>query len=159
MTRVFLGLGSNVGDKEKNIHEALHLISQFCTIKKTSHLYLTEPVGRIKQEWFLNCAVEIETKINTEELLLILKSIERKLGRKKTVKNGPRSIDIDILFYADSVVKTKNLVIPHPLILERLFVLQPLMDLDPHFIHPTQKKSIQELIKSRHFVETIRLYK
>lgn len=159
MVQVFLGLGSNIGDKEKYIRKALSLISQFGAVKKISHLYLTEPVGGIKQQWFLNCAVAIETSIDPEALLSTLKSIERKLGRKKTVKNGPRCIDIDILFYADLQVNTNDLVIPHPLLQERLFVLQPLMDLDPLFIHPVLKKSIQELYQSRSWVEKVQRYK
>jgi 2-amino-4-hydroxy-6-hydroxymethyldihydropteridine diphosphokinase len=159
MAIVYLGLGSNIDDKETHITQALHLISQICTIKKTSHLYLTEPIGNTKQEWFLNCAVEVETKLHPEQLLSSFKSIERTLGRIKTKKNGPRIIDIDILFYADQVVQTKNLVIPHPLLQERLFVLQPLMDLNPDFVHPLLKKSIQELYKNNPGEKKVLLYK
>jgi 2-amino-4-hydroxy-6-hydroxymethyldihydropteridine diphosphokinase len=145
MTVVFLSLGSNIGEKEDNIRKALCLISEIGEVKKTSHLYLTEPVGTIKQDWFLNCAVQIETDKNPQKLLTALKSIERKLGRVKTVKNGPRTIDIDILFYGDRIVKTAHLVIPHPFLQDRLFVLQPMMDLTPSFVHPLLKKSIQDL--------------
>ncbi len=159
MSRVFLSLGSNIGNKERYLREALSLISELVTVKKISHLYLTEPVGGIKQKWFLNCAVEIETSIDPKKLLSILKSIERKLGRKKTVKNGPRNIDIDILFYADLRLNTKELIIPHPLIQERLFVLKPLMDLDPFFIHPLLKKSIHELYQSRTWIKKVKRFK
>ena len=114
MPIVFLGLGSNVGDKEKNINKALAFISEVYAVKKTSHLYLTEPVGNIKQNWFLNCVVEIQTDVDPKKLLFTIKSIERKLGRTKTAKNGPRTIDIDILFYGDHVLNTKSLVLPHP---------------------------------------------
>jgi 7,8-dihydro-6-hydroxymethylpterin-pyrophosphokinase len=88
-----------------------------------------------------------------------IKSIERKLGRTKTVKNGPRIIDIDILFYGDCVVNIKNLVIPHPLLQERLFVLQPMMDLNPGFVHPVLKKTIQELYMHRPWAEMVTPYK
>jgi 2-amino-4-hydroxy-6-hydroxymethyldihydropteridine diphosphokinase len=159
MTRVFLGLGSNLGDKEKNIIEAITRISAFSTIKKKSHLYRTEPVGFIDQPWFLNCAIEIETEIPPHELLSRVKSIEQKLGRTKTFTHGPRQIDIDILFYGNLVLKTKDLVIPHPLIQGRLFVLQPLRDIDPFFIHPVKKKSIQELYKHHSATHTVQLYK
>lgn len=159
MTRVFLGLGSNIGDREKHIYEAIFFITEVSSSIKVSHLYLTEPVGSIKQEWFLNCALEIDTSITPERLLSLVKSIERKIGRKKTVKNGPRIIDVDILFYGDMVVNTKTLVIPHPLIQERLFVLQPLMDLDPFFIHPILKKTIRELHQSRPWAEKVQYYK
>ena len=122
-------------------------------------MYLTEPVGNIEQDWFLNCVVEIQTEIEPKHLLSSFKSIERKLGRAKNVKNGPRSIDIDILFYGNNIVNTKNLVIPHPLLHERLFVLQPMIDLNPDFIHPVLKKSIQELYKNHLGKEKVLLYK
>ncbi len=159
MSRVFLGLGSNMGDKEKNIRSALSLISDVCEIKKVSPFYLTEPVGSVKQQWFLNCCVEIETILNPEKLLSHLKTIEQRLGRTKTVRNGPRSIDIDILFYEDLVVHTKDLIIPHPRIEERLFVLRPLLDLDPEFIHPLQKISLRKMYQHRRWNEKVLLYK
>ena len=159
MLVVFLGLGSNIGDKEGYIKKALNLISKIAEVKKKSHLYLTEPIGKTKQEWFLNCVVAIETELDPKRLLSCLKSIERKLDRVKTVKNGPRTIDIDILFYGDHIVKTKNLVIPHPLLQDRLFVLQPMMDLNPYLIHPVLKKTIQELYKNHPGKEKVLLYK
>jgi len=159
MPIVFLGLGSNLGNKEDYINKTLAFISEIYTVKKTSHLYLTEPVGNITQDWFLNRVVEIQTDVNPKKLLSSFKSIERKLGRIKTVKNGPRTIDIDILFYGDHVIKTKTLVIPHPLIQERLFVLQPMMDINPDFIHPVFKKSIHELYNDHPWTEKVTLYK
>jgi 2-amino-4-hydroxy-6-hydroxymethyldihydropteridine diphosphokinase len=159
MPMVFLGLGSNIGNKENYINKALTFISELYTVKKTSHLYLTEPVGNITQSWFLNCVVEIQTDVDPKKLLSIFKSIERKLGRTKTMKNGPRTIDIDILFYGDHVIKTKSLVIPHPLIQERLFVLQPIMDINPDFIHPVLKKSIHRMYNDHPWAEKVTLYK
>jgi 2-amino-4-hydroxy-6-hydroxymethyldihydropteridine diphosphokinase len=159
MPRVFLGLGSNIGDKEDYINKAIAFILELYTIKKISHLYLTEPVGNIKQDWFLNCSVEIETDVDPNKLLSTVKLIERKLGRTKTVKNGPRTIDIDILFYADYILKTKSLVIPHPLLQERLFVLQPMMDIDPTLIHPVLKKSIHDLYHDHLWTQKVLPYK
>src|SRR4030042_2792233 len=159
LTVVFLGLGSNIGKKEANIKKALYLLSEIGEVKKTSHLYLTEPVGIIKQDWFLNCAVQIETNMDPQKLLTALKSIERKLGRIKTVKNGPRTIDIDILFYGDRIVKKTHLVIPHPFLQDRLFVLQPMMDLAPSFIHPLLKKSIQDLYTNHPKSQKVQRYK
>jgi 2-amino-4-hydroxy-6-hydroxymethyldihydropteridine diphosphokinase len=159
MPVVYLGIGSNIGDKQGNIASALCRISEICEVKKKSRMYLTEPVGNIEQDWFLNCVVEIQTEIEPKQLLSSFKSIEGKLGRAKNVKNGPRIIDIDILFYGNNIVTTKNLVIPHPLLHERLFVLQPMMDLDPDFIHPVLKKSIQELYKNHLGKEKVLLYK
>jgi 2-amino-4-hydroxy-6-hydroxymethyldihydropteridine diphosphokinase len=159
MPMVFLGLGSNIGNKEEYINKALAFISELYQVKKISHLYLTEPVRNIKQDWFLNCVVEIKTNVDPKKLLSSFKSIERKLGRTKTVKNGPRTIDIDILFYEDHVLKTKDLVIPHPMIQERLFVLQPMMDINPDFVHPILKKSIHELYNDHPWTEKVTLYK
>jgi len=159
MTVVYLGLGSNIGDKEQQIKNAITFIGDCCKVIKESPLYLTEPVGLSDQDWFLNGVVEIETDINPKILLSKVKSIERKLGRKKTVKNGPRCIDIDILFYGDQVVQTKNLVIPHPLIQKRLFVLQPMKDLNPCFIHPVLHKTIKELYDEHPWSEIVTPYK
>jgi 2-amino-4-hydroxy-6-hydroxymethyldihydropteridine diphosphokinase len=159
MPMVFLGLGSNIGHKEDHINKALAFISESYEVKKISHLYLTEPVGNIKQDWFLNCVVEIKTDLDPKKLLSCIKSIERNMGRTKTKKKGPRIIDIDILFYGDCVIETKYLVIPHPLIQERLFVLQPMMDVNPDFIHPVTKKSIRELYEDHPWTEKVTLYK
>jgi 2-amino-4-hydroxy-6-hydroxymethyldihydropteridine diphosphokinase len=159
MTIVYLGLGSNMGKKEDQIKAAISRLSEIYKVTKVSPVYLTEPVGVTDQEWFLNCVIEIETEIDSKKLLTSLKSIERKLGRTKTMKNGPRSIDIDILFYGDEVVQTKNLVIPHPLLQQRLFVLQPMMDLNPHLMHPVLRKTIQELYEEQPWAEMVTPYK
>jgi 2-amino-4-hydroxy-6-hydroxymethyldihydropteridine diphosphokinase len=159
MTVVYLGLGSNIGEKEDHMKKALELIGKSYTIQRSSPLYLTEPVGEIEQEWFLNSVVEIDTDIAPEKLLSSLKSIERKLGRKKTKENGPRIIDIDILFYGDQVLHTKNLIIPHPRLQARLFVLQPMMDVSPDFIHPVLKKSIRQLFEEQPWAEMVTPFK
>jgi 2-amino-4-hydroxy-6-hydroxymethyldihydropteridine diphosphokinase len=159
MTVVYLGVGSNIENKEKHIKTAVSFLGDFSTVKTMSRLYLTEPIGFSNQDWFLNAVVEIETNLDPEILLSKLQSIERKLGRKKTVQNGPRSIDIDILFYGDQVVQTKKLVIPHPRLHERLFVLQPMMDLNPTFIHPVLHKTIWELYEEHPWAEIVTPYK
>jgi len=159
MTIVYLGLGSNIPDKEEHLMNALLLIKELCTVNTISLLYLTEPIGLPDPDWFLNGVIEIETDIAPQTLLLKIKSIEQKLGRKKTVRNGPRTIDIDILFYGDLVVHTKQLVIPHPRLQERLFVLRPMMDLDPGFMHPVLHKTIQELYDEHSWLERVTAYK
>jgi 2-amino-4-hydroxy-6-hydroxymethyldihydropteridine diphosphokinase len=159
MTIAYLGLGSNIENKEEHLNQAITLIKDFYTVKAISPVYLTEPVGLPDQDWFLNCVVEIETDVDPHTLLLKIKSIEKKLGRKKTVRNGPRSIDIDILFYGDLVIQTKQLVIPHPRLQERLFVLQPLLDLNPCFIDPVSHKTIQELYDEHPWSEIVTPYK
>lgn len=159
MPIVYLSLGSNKGDKEGQIKKAIILISNICDIKNVSPLYLTEPVGYTEQEWFVNCIVEVETETDPNKLLSSVKSIEKKLGRTKTMKNGPRTIDIDIVFYGDQIVKTKDLVIPHPRLHERLFVLQPMMDLNPGFVHPVFQKTIRELYAQVPWAEMVTPYK
>lgn len=148
MSVVYLGLGSNVGNKEDNLKRAIDALSQLGKILNVSPLYFTEPVGDVVQDWFINCVVEMETDREPHQLLSSVKEIERILGRKKTMEKGPRIIDIDILFYNDRIIRTKTLIIPHPSIHERLFVLQPLLDLNAQFVHPLLKKTIRELYES-----------
>ncbi|MBI2541443.1 2-amino-4-hydroxy-6-hydroxymethyldihydropteridine diphosphokinase [Candidatus Woesearchaeota archaeon] len=147
MTDVFVGIGSNIGHKEENIRKAVDLIKEKCKILKKSSLYETEPVGYREQDWFLNCAIEIETKLEPLELLEFLQSIEKKMGRIKKIKNGPRIIDMDILFYDNLFINEKNLIIPHPRLHERLFVLEPLKEIAPYFVHPVLNRKIKELYK------------
>ena len=145
MNDVYIGIGSNLGNKEENIEKAIDLIKEKCKILKVSSLFETEPMYYKNQDWFLNCAIKIETKLNPQELLAFLQSIEKILGRVMTIKNGPRTIDLDILFYSDEVIKTNNLTIPHPRLHKRLFVLEPLKEICPEFVHPILKKSISKL--------------
>ena len=147
MVNVFIGIGSNLGDKEKNIKRAVNLLKDKCKILKISSFYETEPVGYKEQDWFLNCALKLETILKPKELLEFLQSIEKKLKRTRTIKNGPRTIDLDILFYDDKVIQQKNLIVPHPRLHKRLFVLEPLEEIAPDFVHPVLKKSIRKLFK------------
>jgi 2-amino-4-hydroxy-6-hydroxymethyldihydropteridine diphosphokinase len=156
---VYLGLGSNIGDKASQITEALDRLAKVVTVKRVSPLYLTEPVGLKDQAWFINCVVEVDTEKEPEQLLSALQSIEKAMGRVKTKGKGPRPIDIDLLFYDDQVVNRKNLVIPHPRLHMRLFVLQPLMDLIPRFVHPVLHKTIQELYDASPWSEIVTPYK
>lgn len=145
MTEAYVGIGSNLGDKEENIRKSINLMGKKCEILKISSLYETEPVGYADQEWFLNCVVKVNTSMNPEELLEFLLSIEKDLGRAKTIKNGPRTIDLDILFYGDKIINKNNLIVPHPRLHERLFALEPLMEISPELVHPVLKKSIKEI--------------
>ena len=145
VTDVFIGIGSNIWNKEENIRKAIGSIKEKCKILRISSLYETEPIGYKKQNWFLNCAIEIETEFEPLELLNFLQSIEKKMGRVKTIKNGPRIIDLDILFYDNKVINEKGLAVPHPRLHERLFVLEPLKEIAPEFVHPVLNKSIKEI--------------
>ncbi|MHA1539344.1 MAG: 2-amino-4-hydroxy-6-hydroxymethyldihydropteridine diphosphokinase [Alphaproteobacteria bacterium] len=144
---IYLALGSNLGDREKNLKEAARLLSEKVHIVKSSKAYETDPVGYTDQGKFLNSVLHIETPLSPESLLIFTQEIEHKLGRERSFQYAPRTLDIDILFFNDLILKTKNLEIPHPFLHERLFVLEPFMDLNPAFIHPVLNKSIETLFK------------
>jgi 2-amino-4-hydroxy-6-hydroxymethyldihydropteridine diphosphokinase len=143
----YLSLGSNLGNREDNIDMALKLLAQRMRLGKVSSIYDTEPLGNTKQPGFLNLACEVFTRLAPEGLLALAKGIEGKMGRRG--KSGePRTIDIDILLYGDEAVDTRDLVIPHPKMAERSFVLTPLAEIAPDIIHPVLKKTIKEMNKA-----------
>jgi len=144
---IYLCLGSNLGERKENLSKALDLLSQRLRVSEVSSTYETEAVGGTAQPVFLNMVVKAYTMLEPTGLLLLAKGIERKMGRAPGPRNAPRTIDIDILFYGDRVVDTAELVIPHPRLTERAFVLVPLNEIAPTFIHPVNKKSIGSMLK------------
>jgi 2-amino-4-hydroxy-6-hydroxymethyldihydropteridine diphosphokinase len=140
----YLSLGSNLGNRQANLDMALKLLSERMRMGKVSSIYDTEPLGNINQPRFLNLACEVFTHLTPEGLLALSKGIERKMGRYSR-SGEPRIIDIDILFYGDKVVDTRDLVIPHPKMEERSFVLVPLAEIAPDLVHPVLKKKIKEM--------------
>ncbi len=143
----YLGLGSNLGNREDNLDMALKLLSQRMKVGRVSSIYDTEPVGNTDQPRFLNIACEVFTHLAPEGLLALAKGIEGKMGRRG--KSGePRTIDIDILLYGDTVMETPDLVIPHPGMTERSFVLVPLAEVAPDLVHPVSGKTIAEMKKA-----------
>jgi 2-amino-4-hydroxy-6-hydroxymethyldihydropteridine diphosphokinase len=142
---VYLALGTNLGDRHENLRQAVASLTPQLEIRAKSHIYETDPWGYEDQPKFLNMAVKGQTYLEPEPLLKHLKRLEIALGRQVTIPNGPRSIDIDILFFDDLVLSTPILTIPHPRLHERGFVLLPLMDIAPDLIHPLLKKNIKEL--------------
>ena len=144
---VYLGLGSNLGNRQDNLDKALDLLSQRLRVEKISSVYETEPVGNINQPRFLNLVCQAHTKLAPTELLTLAKGIESKLGRTFNKANTPRPIDIDILFYGEQVIETPELVIPHPRLTERAFVLIPLAEIAPELVHPVNGKIVKELLK------------
>lgn len=148
MKLVFLSLGSNKGNRFQNLIFAILKISQLSStkIKKMSSIYETEPYGVRNQNKFLNIVISILTSLSPAELQRKLASIERELGRKTKGDLQPREIDIDILFYDDEIIQQTDLQIPHYDLHNRRFVLIPLLEIEPNFIHPVFKKTIKELL-------------
>lgn len=142
---VYLALGSNLGDRLANLKQAIASLTPQMQVKAKSAVYETPPWGYVDQPRFLNQVVRVKTYLEPEPLLKHIKRLEIALGRKETVPNGPRSIDIDILFYDDLVLDTGSLHIPHPRLEERAFVLVPLMDIAPDLVHPVGKKTVREM--------------
>ena len=145
--RVFIALGSNLGDREKNLGAAILLLSSFISVQKISPIYETEPWGFKDQPSFFNQVLEGLTRFKPVTLLKRLKSIEKKLGRKPGIRYGPRLIDLDILFYDDLILDEPGLAIPHPRLHERSFVLVPLENIAPCLVHPVLNQTIHELLQ------------
>ena len=143
---VYLGLGSNMGNRQENLERALSFLSQRLRVAKVSSVYDTEPVGNANQPRFLNQVCQVYTRLAPTALLALAKGIESKLGRTGK-SNAPRPIDIDILFYGDQVIKTPELVIPHPRLAERAFVLIPLAEIAPDLRHPVSGKTIKDQLQ------------
>ncbi|NDV19451.1 GTP cyclohydrolase I FolE2 [Pseudodesulfovibrio sp. JC047] len=142
----YLGLGANQGNRLANLLQALQYMRARMTIEKTSSYYETDPVGYEDQPDFINMACQVKTELAPQELLSFLKRIEKRMGRKKTFRNGPRPIDIDILFYDDLILEAEGLSIPHPRVHERAFVLVPLVEIEPGLIHTTLDESVETLL-------------
>jgi 2-amino-4-hydroxy-6-hydroxymethyldihydropteridine diphosphokinase len=145
-TLAYLSLGSNMGDREAHLREALTRLAALGRITKVSSLYETEPVEFAEQPWFLNCALELETAQTAQQLMRGILQIEQEMGRRRTQPKGPRSIDIDILSFGDELLSSPELTIPHPAMEERRFVLEPLAEIAPEVLHPLLKKTIRELL-------------
>jgi len=134
----FVGLGSNIGDKEDNLKKALDLLNSCpgVRVKKVSSFYRTAPLGYTRQDWFLNAAAELETGLSPHELLSVLLDVERKLGRERGVRWGPRTVDLDLLVFGAEEIKTPGLTVPHPRMGERAFVMVPLAEIAPELVLP-----------------------
>lgn len=148
-SNVFLGIGSNVGERLKNIEKAIEFINikQECEVIKVSSVYESKSFGDVEQNNFLNAVARIRTNLEPVDLFKHLKNIEYKIGRTKTVHWGPREIDLDILLYNDLVYADDKLIIPHKGIQERDFVMVPLTEIEPGIVHPVLKEKIDELLK------------
>jgi 2-amino-4-hydroxy-6-hydroxymethyldihydropteridine diphosphokinase len=142
---VYLSLGSNIGDRAANLKSAIERLGELGSVEAVSSFYETEPVEFTAQPWFLNCAVKLDTEKMPKQLLASILDLEQSMGRRRIQKKGPRIIDIDILLFGSSIIQTKGLTIPHPSMLERRFVLEPLAEIAPDVRHPRLKRTIREL--------------
>lgn len=142
---VYLALGTNLGDRLTNLKQAISALTPQMEVQTKSQVYETPPWGYEDQPKFLNQVIKVQTYLEPEPLLKHLKRLEVALGRKASFQNGPRLIDIDLLFYDDLILNKPSLVIPHPRLHERGFVLLPLMDIAPDLMHPLYKKSVREM--------------
>lgn len=170
---VYIGLGSNLGDREANLREASSRIQELIKIVRQSSIFETEPVGLIEQPWFLNQVIEgilPLDAIQAQALLSELLKIENDLGRERTIVNGPRLIDIDLLLFGDSVINQSkedtgcpgidqiDLVVPHPRMHTRRFVLEPLCEIAPELVHPIRRKSFREILAALDDASIVRRY-
>jgi 2-amino-4-hydroxy-6-hydroxymethyldihydropteridine diphosphokinase len=149
MNKVFLGLGSNIGNREENINSAVERLDghDFITVRLVSKLIETKAVSKFKQPEYLNGVAKIETILSAVELLQFTNQIEIDMGRQSKGTKDPRTIDIDILLYGTDIVCQEGLTIPHPLMHERLFVLEPLLEIEKSLVHPILQEPIQELVR------------
>jgi 2-amino-4-hydroxy-6-hydroxymethyldihydropteridine diphosphokinase len=142
---VYLSLGSNVGDRETNLRTAIERLAELGTVVAVSSVYETEPVDFTAQPWFLNCAVALRTHLMPKLFLAKVLGIEQQMGRRRLQPKGPRTIDIDILLFGNSVINTPQLDVPHPAMHQRRFVLEPLTEIAPDVRHPVFKRTVYEM--------------
>jgi len=155
---IFVGLGSNLGDRERTIRRALSQLDRLpeTTLRRVSSLYDTDPVGVLDQPDFLNAVAEIDSRLSPRELLWHFRLIERRLGRKPERPWGPRVLDLDLLLYGPEVIEEENLIVPHPELPHRAFVLIPLCELAPTLVHPVLHTTVRELLRACGELESVR---
>lgn len=155
----YLSLGSNVGDREGLLRDAIARLQAHGRIVSVSSFYETEPVEFTDQAWFLNCVVALATEEAPEQLMAAVLEIEQSMGRKRIQRKGPRTIDIDILLAGETILDSPALTIPHPAMHQRRFVLQPLAEIAPDLRHPVLKKAIRELLEALPVGQEVRKWK
>lgn len=158
LVTVYLGLGSNLGDRQHNLSRAVELLSEQIHIELVSSIYETEPVGYQEQPRFLNAVLRATTSLTPKRLLALAKGVEKVIGRIPSFPNAPRIIDIDILFYGEQVINLPQLTVPHPHLEERAFVLVPLAEIAPDVVHPVSRMTILEMVEKVEGLEGVKKY-
>ena len=158
MATVYIGLGSNLGDREAFINQAVEMLSRKIQILSLSSLYETAPLGFAEQPLFLNAVVKADTVLSPQELLNLTQRIEKRLGRRRIQPWGPRTVDLDLLLYDALVLKQPNLIIPHPRLHQRAFALMPLCEIEPLLLHPALKKPVCLLLQENCQQQSVRLF-
>ena len=158
---ILVAIGSNLSSKEfgkpiDNCYEVLKVLSKMFILKKKSSFYKSEPIPKSNQPWYVNGVIEIASSADPHKILEILLNIENSFGRQRKKKNESRVIDLDLLSYNDKLIETNSLVLPHPRMHLRNFVLKPILDIDPNWIHPLLKKTVKELIKEIDNIQKIK---
>ncbi|MBW3003997.1 2-amino-4-hydroxy-6-hydroxymethyldihydropteridine diphosphokinase [Candidatus Woesearchaeota archaeon] len=147
MVKAYVGVGTNTGDRERNIKRALCVLEGLFEVSNKSSVYEAEPIGFMYNDWFYNAVVEIETELEPEELLKKLQMIEDQFGRDRSIKYGKVTMDLDLLFYEDKIMERFDLQLPHTKIPDRRFVLLPMAEIAPEFVHPLTHKSMKDMLK------------
>jgi 2-amino-4-hydroxy-6-hydroxymethyldihydropteridine diphosphokinase len=143
---IYLSLGSNMGDREAHLRDAITRLETLGRVVSVSSFYETEPVAVRNQDWFLNCAVGLETTKAPEQLMAAILQIEQEMGRQRLQNKGPRIIDIDNILFSDEIIDWPELTVPHPAMQDRRFVLEPLAEIAPEARHPVLRKTVRELL-------------
>ena len=145
--KVYIAAGSNLGDKEETLKEAIYIIDKRkdCVVTKVSNFYTTDPVGYEDQDQFVNCVFEINTLQTPSELMDTLLEVEKDFKRERIIRWGPRTLDLDIIFYNDIISYDEHILIPHPRAHERQFVMKPMCDINPYYVHPIYRKRVMDI--------------
>jgi 2-amino-4-hydroxy-6-hydroxymethyldihydropteridine diphosphokinase len=155
---VYIGLGSNLGDRVENLRDAVHRLGAIIHVEQVSQLYVAAPLGYVRDDAYINAALHGRTTMTPMDLLGMMQSIETAMGRRPGVQYGPRPIDLDMLFYDSIQMETLKLTIPHPRLAERAFVLKPLADIAPNLMHPVLYYTVTQLLQDAEDAEQVQLY-